>query len=121
MEKSTAEAIQTISFSPDWSSINIGTSEGFVIRSINIEGEDVNQSIRGKRNSIYFLPISVEKNSKRCEYFNIFKIANIGNLVAYVRGGPCQELYIYDDIHDRESSKIWFKQKIVDFKLSENW
>lgn len=54
---------------------------------------------------------------------NILKVQNINNLVAYLRGGeecPGQELYIFDDYHDRDASKIYFKEKIKDFKLSTN-
>lgn len=52
----------------------------------------------------------------------ILKVCNVNNLVVYVRGGPsCQELYIYDECHEREASKIYFKDKILDFKLTGNW
>lgn len=48
----------------------------------------------------------------------------INNLVVYVRGGeecPGQELYIFDDDHDRDASKIYFNTKIKNFCLTLNW
>lgn len=49
---------------------------------------------------------------------------NIHNLVAYVRNdgdGPSQQLYIYDDDHDRDASKIVFKSEILQIKLTQTW
>lgn len=54
---------------------------------------------------------------------NIQQMQNINNLSAYLRGGDCpaQELFIYDDNHDRVAAKIVFKKPIKTFKLSHNW
>ena len=55
---------------------------------------------------------------------NIKLIQNLNNLVVYVRedgeGQSCQ-LYFYDDDHDRDASKIFFKSEIKSIKLTQNW
>lgn len=46
------------------------------------------------------------------------------NIVVYVTNygeGPSQQLFIYDDYHDRDASKIVFKSDILSIKLTQNW
>ena len=68
--------------------------------------------------------LNIYHSHANLELGNIQQCQNLNNIVAYVRGGeacPGQELYIYDDYHDRDASKILFQSKIKTLKLSTNW
>lgn len=51
-------------------------------------------------------------------------VQSVNNLVVYVRNdgdGPSRQLYIYDDDHNRDASKILFKSDIKNIKLTQTW
>lgn len=109
------ETLQSISFSPDLTFINVGTSEGFRVYSTHPDLPVHNESRRGN----FIMPLT-----KYIEKGSIKFVQNISNLVVYVReDGECPscQLYIYDDDHNRDASKILFKSEIKAFKLTQTW
>ncbi|CAI2369159.1 unnamed protein product [Moneuplotes crassus] len=97
------EEIQRFQFSTDNKFILVSNDQGFGI--INSDPK-------------YALP-----DMKIREVGNIQQCQNINNIIAYVRGGdacPGRELYIYDDYHNRDASKILFKSQIKSLKISIN-
>lgn len=111
----TSEVVQSLEFSPQYNFINIGTTDGFRLIPIDARAEVNTDRLRGRN-----------EHNNSCQYFciekgSILNVQNINNYVVYVRGGtecPGQELYIYDDYHDRDASKILFSSKIKTVKLS---
>lgn len=109
------ETVNFIDFSPDLDFVNVGTNQGFKIYSSDSKIPVNSDYTRGK----------LFTDQQSClEEGSVKFVQTINNLAVYVRGSeeyPANQLFIYDDDHDRNASKMIFKSEIKGIRLTTRW